>query len=382
MKLNIINIKHDYSSVRFVYDAEIKNGITGVFGYSGSGKTTLMNIISGIETPKSGRLEFNDRVFFDSSAEINIPANQRNIGVVFQDNYLFPHLTIKKNLLYSSPYIKNKKTVMDFDSVVDLLDIKTLLDKKPYQLSGGERQRSAIGRALLSQPEMLLLDEPFSNLDRKRREQIISYLLRINNKYKIPLIIISHDLEDILKLTQYLLIIDKGRIEASGNYYDLMESGTVRDIIPSDDYKNILELTYSKYLEDEKLYAFSLNNETDSVLLKTTINKPGLSLSGGETVRFAVSSSDIVLTMKDISQTSIQNHIKGSVKKISCRDDSCYVTVDCGIDLVAELSRASVNKMKITKGDEIYCLIKAKAVDLIHIYKNRSKEITDERNYN
>lgn len=371
MNLKIENIRHSYSKTNFEYNAEINSGITGVFGYSGSGKTTLMNLISGIEVPESGKLEFNSRIFFDKEKGINIPANKRNIAVVFQDNYLFPHLTIKKNLLYSSPYLKNKKEIINFDSIVKLLDIENLLDKKPYELSGGERQRSAIGRALLSQPELLLLDEPFSNLDRKKRNRIISYLLKINNKYKIPLIIISHDLEDILKLTHSLLIINNRSIQAHGEYYDLIDSGVVDKILPSDDYKNILELSYSKYFEDEKLFAFSLNNNSDSILLKTTLNKPGLNLSGGETVRFAICSSDIVLTLEDVKYTSIQNHIKGEVKRVSCKDDSCYVTVDCGIDLVAELSKASVSKMNITEGMELYCLIKAKAVDLVHVYKTR-----------
>ncbi len=370
MNLRIENIKHNFGAVHFHYNADISDSITGIFGFSGSGKTTLMNIIGGIETPKSGHIAFNNRVLFDRERKINLPENKRNIGIVFQDNYLFPHLNVQQNLLYSKPYVKDRKQVITFNTVVELLDIEPLLNKKPLQLSGGERQRVAIGRTLLSQPELLLMDEPFSNLDRNRRKQIISYLLKINNQFGIPLLIISHDLEDILKLTRSFLIINNGEVLAAGNYLDIADRGAAPDIISHKRYINILELYHTSYQEDENLNFFSTEKNLSKPLLKTNSNWFSNKQFQGRKVRLCIYPDDIALNGEPIENTSIQNQLKGIVSKIRYKDNSCFVTVDCGVDLVAEVTDSSVKKMQIEIGRPVYCLIKAKAIEVIHIFKD------------
>jgi molybdate transport system ATP-binding protein len=221
MKLKIEDIHFSHGPEEFNYRAELTQQITGVFGYSGSGKTTLLNLVCGILTPSSGRLELNGKVYFDKALGINIPVQRRNFGVVFQENLLFPHLSVRKNLLYSRPSKAENHTGICFRELLELLDLGDLLRKKPHQLSGGECQRVAIGRSLLSQPELLLMDEPFANLDRSRRVEIICYLRQLTRELKIPLIIISHDLEDLLKLTNSLLVIQDGQIKDAGRFEDL-----------------------------------------------------------------------------------------------------------------------------------------------------------------
>ena len=371
MILTIDNIKYNYGNTQFKYNTEIPDGITGIFGNSGAGKTTLMKILCGIEKPKSGKLIFRKNVFFDDKRKINVPENKRNIGVVFQDNYLFPHLNIKQNLLYSTPYIKNKRKIIEFEVLINLLDIGHLLKKKPYQLSGGECQRVAIGRALLSQPQLFLMDEPFSNLDKKRREEIISYLLKINHRFGIPILIISHDLEDLLKLTRYLLVIHNGEIQFSGNYRKITNNSFISNILSNGYYLNTFELYYTGYNENEGLYYFSIDCKLKNLFLKTQSYLFNNNLIPGNKVRFTISPDNIVLNSNIGYNISTQNQIKGKVKKITSSNNSYFIIVDCGIDLAVKVTKAAINKMNIRIGNIIYCMIKANAIDVVHVYDNK-----------
>ncbi len=370
MKLQFEHITHQLGDTKFHYNVEITSSITGVFGPSGSGKTTLMNILCGIEKPQAGRLTFNDTVFWDIERKIAVPANKRKIGVVFQEHYLFPHKTVKANLCYSRPYTRGKQEMISFDQVVELLEIRPLLGKKPAQLSGGERQRVAIGRTLLSQPDLLLMDEPFSNLDRNKRKQIISSLLKINNQFGVPLLIISHDLEDILKLTRSLLIINNGEVLASGEHPNLGDFESAPSLVNPRRFLNIFELYHLEFSEEEELHEFSLTRGTEP-LLKTSSKWFKKGMKKDNKVRFCIYPENIALNNQRIKYTSVQNQVKGRVKHIRHTDKSCFVTVDCGIELVAEITRVSLKKLDIQAGATIYCMIKARAIEVLHIYSTK-----------
>jgi molybdate transport system ATP-binding protein len=368
MKLHIDDIRLRLAENTFYFNVDVKDGITGIFGLSGAGKTTLMKIIAGIQNADSGRLTFNERVLFDKQKKINVPPNKRNMGVVFQESFLFPNLTVEKNLRYSEPYTKKQKKVIDFDSVIELLDIQNLLSKMPAQLSGGERQRSAIGRALLSQPRMLLMDEPFSNLDRDRRRQIISYLLEINRRFEIPLLIISHDLEDILKLTRSFIIIEQGSIRTAGNYLDIADSGTAPELISHKRFINVVELIHAEYKEEESLNCFSPDGNPANTVLTANSEYFADPLVRGRKVRLCIFPDDIALSKKPILDISIQNQLKGKITAFRGGSSSCFVSIDCGVELTAEITRQSQKEMRLEVGQDIYCLIKAKAVEIVHIY--------------
>jgi molybdate transport system ATP-binding protein len=376
MKLILDNIIHQLGANKFKYNATITSSITGVYGPSGAGKSTLLNILCGIADPKIGRIEFNGIQLYNGADKVNVPINKRNIGVVFQDNYLFPHLNIKQNLLYSQAYNKNKEIYINLDKVVELLQIEVLLNKKPAQISGGERQRVAIGRALLSQPKLLLFDEPFSNLDRNRRKEIISYLLKINHRFKIPLLIVSHDLEDILKLTNSILVIDKGEILVCGNYVDIADSGEAPNIISHKRFLNVFDVHSFGYDSMHKLYKFGKTSDSNKFLFTNSdlLSNPS---NIGQQIRLCISPDDIALSTKQIPDTSIQNHLKGKIIKLIELGKSIFVTVDCGFLLVAEISIPAYEKLKIKFGDEIFCLIKAKAVEVVHVFKQSSNEIVN-----
>lgn len=194
----------------FIIDLEgsFNSNIVGIYGDSGAGKSTLFSMITGLEKPDRGRIVLNDRVLVDTQKNIYIPPHKRNIGMVFQEKLLFPHLSIKENLIFGQKYAFVKK--VNFEQVVEFLNIGHLLKSFPGNISGGEQQRVAIGRALLTSPELLLLDEPFNAVDERLRKQILPYIKNISTEFNIPVLLISHDLPDIQKLTNTIYIVDKG----------------------------------------------------------------------------------------------------------------------------------------------------------------------------
>ena len=204
---------------KFSLDAkfETASGVTALFGPSGAGKTSIANIVAGLIAPDRGRIVLDDTVLFDSATGINVPPHKRRIGYVFQEGRLFPHLTVRANLAYGRAMNGLERNIAEEKHVVDLLDIGHLLDRRPGKLSGGERQRVAVGRALLMQPRLLVLDEPLASLDRARKLEILPYLVRLRDEAKVPMIYVSHQAGEIVKLASQIVRIEDGRVQAVGD---------------------------------------------------------------------------------------------------------------------------------------------------------------------
>ena len=204
-----IQFKQSLGETDFDIDLSLPcHGISAIFGRSGAGKTTLINVISGLVTPKQGKVSVGEHVLFDSDADINLPTHRRKIGYVFQDSRLFPHYSVKGNLLYGVV----EKDEGYFDKVTELLAIKPLLKRFPISLSGGEKQRVAIARALLSKPNLLLMDEPLASLDMPRKREVMPFLEELSEQVSIPIVYVTHSLQEILRLAQHLSILDKGTV--------------------------------------------------------------------------------------------------------------------------------------------------------------------------
>jgi len=186
--------------------------VTAIFGPSGSGKSTLLSIIAGISKPDQGRVMINGETVFDHEKKINKPIHQRRIGLVFQDARLFPHLNVEHNLRYPLKYTPAHEQQFHLNDIVDLLEIDTLLKRTTHQLSGGEKQRVALGRALLSSPRLLMLDEPMASLDESLKSQILPFLKKVADEIKIPMIYISHSKDEIMQITNNVVYINAGKI--------------------------------------------------------------------------------------------------------------------------------------------------------------------------
>jgi len=191
---------------------QLNERVNALFGPSGAGKSTLLGIIAGTVKPDSGRVVVNGECLFDDEQHIFVPIHKRHVGLVFQDGRLFPHMTVEQNLAYSLNFIAEHEQQFQLKEIVDFLEIKPLLKQKPNQLSGGEKQRVALGRALISSPRLLMLDEPLASMDDRLKSQILPFLKLVANEINIPMIYISHSKEEIAQITNNVFDIDGGKI--------------------------------------------------------------------------------------------------------------------------------------------------------------------------
>jgi molybdate transport system ATP-binding protein len=197
-------------------------GITAVFGPSGAGKTSVINMVAGLIRPDKGRIVVQDRVLFDSSLGIDLSPEKRSIGYIFQDGRLFPHLTVHGNLIYGMRLTQQNQRFIGIDQVVDLLGIEYLLERRPAKLSGGEKQRVAIGRALLTSPRLLLMDEPLSSLDEARKDEVMPFVAKLPRAFQIPILYVTHSRVEIQRLADRIVIMEAGKSTAAGDVPEML----------------------------------------------------------------------------------------------------------------------------------------------------------------
>jgi molybdate transport system ATP-binding protein len=236
MILFIQELEYHAGKLRLDLNLKLDGRIAGIFGISGAGKTTLLELIAGFRKAAKGKIQFGDKVLVDVSRKIFIPAFRRNIGYVPQDLALFPHLSVKANLDYGTG---NKQSVISFDEVVRILELNSLLNRNIDRLSGGEKQRVAFGRALLACPELLLMDEPLSNLNVELKQRIRELILWIRDKPKIPILYVSHDADDMVTLCDSVVVLENGRNILTGAPQNLFETDTTTHFrVKSNDTRN------------------------------------------------------------------------------------------------------------------------------------------------
>ncbi len=212
MKLQLKNISLTLAEFPLTVDVEIRNQVTAVFGPSGAGKTSLLDLIAGLRLPKSAFIQLDDRVLTDTAMRIDVPTRHRQIGYVPQDLALFPHLSVRQNLLYGTKAAGNGNSLFSYEHITEVLEIQPLADRRVTKLSGGEKQRVALARALLASPQLLLLDEPLASLDTVLKFKIIPYLARVRDEFRIPMLYVTHDWDEVKALCIEALILERGEI--------------------------------------------------------------------------------------------------------------------------------------------------------------------------
>lgn len=328
--------------------------VTGLFGSSGSGKSTLLNLIAGLAHPDEGWLKLGSQHLFHSRKKINLPPNKRQIGVVFQDSQLFPHLAINHNLLYGYKRTEKKLRRFELAEIVDLLELGHLLKKRPAQLSGGEKQRVGLGRALLASPKFLLLDEPLASLDQGLKGQILPFLKRVKDELELPMVYISHSMEEILHLTDHLVVINNGRILGAGHFYDVIKADAVKGVANSMGLENIIAVNISGHdIESGHTIAEIKGN----ILLLPLTDK----FSVGDHCYISIRSSEISIAKQHIEHISIQNQIKGKI--LNCRKNMACVAVqvDIGTPIRVDITPKAFSQLGLAEGEEIHCLIKTQS---------------------
>lgn len=326
-------------------------GITAVFGVSGAGKTSLINAISGLTRPQQGRIVLNGRVLNDVEKKICLSPEKRRVGYVFQDARLFPHYKVRGNLRYGMA----KSMAGQFDKLVALLGIETLLDRLPGGLSGGEKQRVAIGRALLTAPELLLLDEPLASLDIPRKRELLPYLQRLAREINIPMLYVSHSLDEILHLADKVLVLEEGNVKAFGNLEDVWGSSVMHPWLPQDQQSSILKVTV---LEHHPHYAMTALALGDQHLWVNKLERPAQSA-----VRVRIQASDVSLVLQPPVHTSIRNVLRAKVA--NCYDNNGQVEVELevgGRTLWARISPWARDDLAVKPGQWLYAQIKSVSI--------------------
>ncbi len=344
-----------HMSLKCSFDA----AITGIFGSSGAGKTTLLNIIAGLTEMNSGQIEMNHQLLYDKAKKINIPPEQRRIGYVFQEGRLFPHLSVKENLRFGEKLLNSGQRKVIFKEVIDLLEIGPLLNKKIKEISGGQAQRVAIGRALLTSPKLLLFDEPFAGLDARLRSQVIPFLKRITSHYQIPMLIVSHDLQDLLKITDQLMLMQDGKCLGQGEFTKLLDENKAFNLLSYSGMVNTAEMHVQTSLPESGMVILKAG---DDQLLRAELNTEKEPLKPGEKVNISMRPEDVTLALHHIEDISIQNQIKGTVGQVINKHNKAICLVDAGFPVIAEVTVATAKNMHIVPGKEIWCLIKAAAI--------------------
>ncbi len=335
---------------RLAASAELSSTFTGVWGPSGSGKSTLLAALAGLVPPERARIVVDDEVLANTDERIVLPPHRRGIGVVFQDGRLFPHLSVRGNLVYGAR-AGSASIALGFDEMVELLALGPLLDRKPLELSGGERQRVALGRALLAATRLLLLDEPLSALDREMRGQILPYLSRVRERVDVPVLYVSHDLSEILQLTDQLLLMRGGETVENGSLLELVRAGHVLH----GELDNVLELEVEEQDEEAGL---SILRMTPSTAIAGAFVPSPL----GARLHVGLRPEDVMLAREHVSAISARNQVAGSVSGLIEEGRRVLAVVDCGIELFVEVSPSAVAELDLVPGREVVCLFKANAL--------------------
>ena len=352
-----VDVTHRFGS--FLLEAHfVSDGrLTAFFGRSGSGKTSLINIIAGVVRPDRGRIVLDDTTLVDTDRGVFVAKYRRRVGYVFQEGRLFPHLTVRQNLLFGRWFTPPRERHVTLDQVLDLLDIGQLLDRRPGSLSGGEKQRVAIGRALLTSPRLLLMDEPLASLDDSRKDEILPFIERLRDEARVPIVYVSHSLPEVARLATTVVVFQDGRIMATGSPTDVLGRADVLAPYVLSEAGVLIEATVCGHDR-----AFGLTALQSRAGL---FQAPHLDLPIGTPVRIRVRARDVMIATARPDGLSALNVLSGVVRALDATADGLVeVGLDCGgVRLAARLTRKSIATLRLAPGREVYAVIKSVALD-------------------
>lgn len=342
----------------FVLDAAFElpdSGVTALFGPSGAGKSTIVHAIAGLMMPAKGHITIGGETLLDTTRNIAVPARQRRLGVVFQDSRLFPHLSVRGNLLYGWRRAAEPCDADEVDRVTRLLGLENFLERKPRTLSGGERSRVALGRALLMNPRALLLDEPLTGLDATRKGEILPYLERIRDEAKLPILYVSHAIDEITRLADRIVVLNAERVVAEGSLFDVtsrLDLASGQAMFPG----TILNAVVAAHDREFGLTELAIGGERLVV--------PAMARTIGDKIRVRIDAQDIMLALSRPADISANNILPASIEEMRPHDETAMdVKLRLGeTRLLARVTRRSVERLGLQPGGKVFAIIKAVTV--------------------
>lgn len=345
---------------------EAQPGFTILFGASGAGKTTVLNCIAGMVRPEAGRIVADETVLFDSDRRTCLPVARRRVGYVLQDLALFPHLTVEQNVAYGLASLDRQEQKTRTDSVLTSFRIEPLRHRKPAQISGGERQRVALARALVTDPRALLLDEPLAALDLPTKSLIIDDLRAWNLLRRVPILYVTHTLDEVYSLGERVLVLDQGRILAQGTPHEVMtvpHYGTVAQLAG---FENIFDSVVEAVHKDRGTMTCRLASKGNSAVVLET---PLVRASAGNTFRVGVRAGDILLATREPVEISARNILPGKIVSLERRDVIVLARVqtiaDPQLEFFVQITLAARDSLALAEGREVWLVIKTHSCHLM-----------------
>ncbi len=353
-----VDVQHRLGSFELKAQFVSEGRVTALFGRSGSGKTSLVNIIGGLIRPDHAHISLDGDVIVDTKHKMFVPKHRRRIGYVFQEGRLFPHLTVRQNLLYGWWFTPAAKRLGQFPQIIELLGIGHLLDRHPRSLSGGEKQRVAIGRALLATPRLLLMDEPLASLDEARKAEILPYLERLYDETKVPIIYVSHSVPEVARLASTMVVMTDGRVVATGPTADIMAR---LDLVP---FTNLVEagaVLEAEVLEHDEQFGLTVLGLCGGRLWVPRLNERSL----GTKVRVHIRARDVMISTRRPEGLSALNVLRGVVAELGPQCGPILdLRLDCGGQaILARLTQRSVETLGLSQGTPVYAVIKTVGFD-------------------
>jgi len=353
-----LSIRYQLKRAAFDLDVDLDfsmQGVTGLFGPSGAGKTTLLRCMAGLEKSDAGRLVVDGDTWEDSASGVYLASHKRQIAYVFQEARLFPHLNVSRNLDYGRRRSVSNDDGSDLDRVVDLLELQDLLDRMPTTLSGGEAQRVAIGRALLRSPKMILMDEPLAALDEVRKEEVLSYIERLHAEVKTPIVYVSHNIDEICRVCDQLVVLEAGRTSAQGE----LQSVLLQTELPILAGKEAGSVLIGKIQEYDATFDL-----TRVELSASQLWVPGQYAGSSSDIRLRVRANDVSLCFERPVRTSILNIIEVDVMRVQEESTGSVLVHFCsGTDeFLSRITRRSLTELALRPGMKVFAQLKSVAV--------------------
>lgn len=329
--------------------------VTALFGPSGAGKSSIVSAIAGLLRPDEGRIVLAGRVLLDRAANVMIPAQRRRIATVFQNGRLFPHLTVEENLRYGWRRAPERMSEGEIGQILEMLGLAALRRRRPAGLSGGERARVALGRALLSAPQLLLLDEPLAALDAARKAEILPYLERLRDEARLPILYVSHALEEVTRLADHVVLLRDGMVTAQGSVFDLLGDLEFAAGLGHPVYGAVIAATVAAHRDDGlTMLAFDGGQLYVSRLM----------LPRGSALRVRIRAEDVMLAIAEPHSISANNVLAARITAIRHDGAAADVQLACGsAKLVSRITTASLMRLGLKEGLALYAVIKSVTVD-------------------
>jgi len=352
-----VDIEHRLGAFELDIHFRSERGLTALFGRSGAGKTSVVNAIAGLVRPERGRIVVDGSVLLDTARGIRAPAHRRRVGYVFQEDRLFPHLTVRRNLLFGRWFTPGSTPAARLDDVVDLLGIGALLDRRPGRLSGGEKQRVAIGRALLANPRLLLMDEPLASLDARRKDEILPYIERLRDQASVPIVYVSHAVAEVTRLANTIVLISDGRVRAVGPLQEVIGRAELYPMAGRFEAGAVLAVRVAAH---DARWGLS---ELAGAFGKLTV--PRLTAPVGAALRVRIRARDVILAASPPTGISALNVLAGRVEAVVPIEEAALeVQLRLGDErLLARVTRRSGAALGLVPGREVFAVIKTVAID-------------------